>query len=89
MLIKPIPLPVTTYEDFVDAFWEGVTAKTRVIFLSHITSPTALIFPVKELCRRARESGILSINDGAHAPGNIPISLEEIGADIYTSACHN
>ena len=86
---QAIPLPVTTHEDFVEAFWEGVTSKTRVIFLSHITSPTALIFPVKEICRRARESGILSIIDGAHAPGHIPINLGEIGANIYTGACHN
>ncbi len=85
---QPIPLPVTTHADFVERFWTGVTERTRVIFLSHITSPTALIFPVAEICRRARAAGILTIVDGAHAPGQVALNLGEVGADIYTGACH-
>jgi len=84
----PMPLPVSDPAAFVDAFWEGVNRHTRVIFLSHITSPTALTFPVAEICRRARQAGILSIVDGAHAPGQIELNLKEIGADVYTGACH-
>jgi isopenicillin-N epimerase len=85
---KPIPLPVTNHADFIEEFWSGITSRTKVIFISHITSPTALIFPVKEICQRARQSGILSIVDGAHSPGHIPLDLGSIGADIYTGACH-
>ena len=85
---QPIPLPVCTHDEFLAQFWEGVTDRTRLIFLSHITSPTALIFPVDEICRRARDAGILSIIDGAHAPGQIPVNLHEIDADLYTGACH-
>lgn len=84
----PIPLPVTTHADFVERLWAGVTERTRVIFLSHITSPTALIFPVAEICRRARAAGILTVVDGAHAPGQIPLNLGDLGADIYAGACH-
>ncbi len=84
----PIPLPVTTHADFVERFWAGVSERTRLIFLSHITSPTALLFPVAEICRRARAAGILTIVDGAHAPGQIPLNLRELGADIYAGACH-
>ena len=85
----PIPLPlVGNPTDFVDSFWAGVTPHTRIIFLSHITSPTAVIFPLAEICRRARQAGILTIIDGAHAPGQIPLNLGELGADIYTGACH-
>lgn len=80
--------PITTHEAFVDEFWGGVTVHTRVICLSHITSPTALIFPVAEVCRRAREAGIVTIIDGAHAPGQIDLDLEAIGADFYTGNCH-
>jgi isopenicillin-N epimerase len=85
---QPITTPVTTSGDFVESFWHGVSARTRVIFISHISSPTALIFPVKEICRRARESGILCIVDGAHAPGQIPLDLEDLGADIYCGNLH-
>jgi isopenicillin-N epimerase len=88
MVYRPIPLPVTTHEEFVQRFWSGVNERTRVISLSHLTSPTALIFPVKEICRRARERGILTVIDGAHAPGQLPLNLHELGCDFYTGACH-
>jgi isopenicillin-N epimerase len=84
----PISIPVTTKEDFVDNIWSGVTEKTKVIFLSHITSPTALTFPVKEVCKMARLAGILSIVDGAHVSGHIDLDVSEIGADIYVGVCH-
>src|SRR5215211_3897523 len=83
-----IPLPVTSHADIVESFWSAVTPRTKIIFLSHITSPTALIFPVKEICTRAREAGILTVIDGAHAPGHIPVDLKAIGADIYSGNCH-
>ena len=65
----PIPVPVSTAADFVDRVWSAVTPRTKVLFLDHLTSATALVFPVAELCRRARAAGIVSIVDGAHVPG--------------------
>jgi isopenicillin-N epimerase len=85
---QPISLPLASTEGFIDQLWRGVTAYTKVIFLSHITSPTAIIFPVAEVCRRARGQGILTVVDGAHAPGQLPLDLEEIGADTYTGNLH-
>ena len=85
---QPIPLPVTTAGDFVDDLWAGVTERTTAIFLSHVTSATALILPVAEVCRRARESGILTIVDGAHAPGQLPLDLAALGVDVYAGNCH-
>jgi isopenicillin-N epimerase len=84
----PIPLPIEDPAQCVETFWAGVNQHTRVVFISHLTSPTALIFPVAEICRRAREAGLLTIIDGAHAPGQIPLNLNELGADVYTGACH-
>jgi isopenicillin-N epimerase len=84
----PMPLPMTGHEAFADRLWGAVTPRTRVVFLSHITSPTALAFPAAEICRRARVAGILSIVDGAHAPGQLELDLTALGADVYTGACH-
>lgn len=85
---QPIRMPVTTVEAFMEDLWRGVTPNTRVIFISHITSPTALIFPVADVCRRARAQGILTIIDGAHVPGHIPLDLDELGADYYSGNLH-
>jgi isopenicillin-N epimerase len=85
---QAIPLPFTTQLDFVETFWAGVTSRTRVIFLSHIAAFIAVILPIQEICQRARQAGILTIIDGAHAPGQIPLNLAEINADFYIGACH-
>ncbi len=85
---RQMPLPLTTPDDFVEYFWGGVTERTRVIYISHITSPTALIFPIDEICRRARAAGIITVIDGAHAPGHVPLNLRALNADFYTGNCH-
>jgi isopenicillin-N epimerase len=85
---QPIPVPLRSEDEIVEQFWRGVTAKTKVIYLSHITSPTALILPVEKICARARQHGILSIIDAAHSPGQIPLDLKRLDADIVFGNCH-
>jgi isopenicillin-N epimerase len=85
---QPIPLPVQAENEIVEQFWRGITPHTRVIYLSHITSSTALRLPVEEICRRARQAGILSIVDAAHSPGQIPVNLQKLGADVVFGNCH-
>jgi isopenicillin-N epimerase len=85
---QPINLPITSKEQILSDFWKGLTPKTKVIFLGQITSATALILPVKEICEIAKEKGLLTIIDGAHVPGHIPLNLQDMKADIYTGACH-
>ncbi len=85
---RAVPVPVESAEAATEAIWGGVTERTRVLFLSHVSSKTAIRFPVAELCRRARASGITTIVDGAHAPGQVPVDLAEIGADFYVGNCH-
>ena len=83
-----ISLPVQSKEQFVEEFFKGLSAKTKLVFLSHITSTTALRLPVEEICAIAKQKGIMTYVDGAHAPGQIPVDMQTLGADIYTGACH-
>ena len=83
-----VRLPYQGDACFVADLFADATANTRAIVVSHITSPTSLIFPVGQVCRRARENGILTIIDGAHAPGQLPIDLADIGADMYSGNFH-
>ena len=85
---QKVPLPVTSKDMFIDNFWRGVSKKTKVIFISQITSPTAIIFPVKEIVDLAKNKGILTIIDGAHVPGHIDLNIHSLGCDFFTGAIH-
>jgi isopenicillin-N epimerase len=83
-----VPLPMVSDGPFTDAVLSGMTDRTRVLFLSHITSATALIFPIQAAVTEARKRGIWTVIDGAHTPGHIPLDLDSLGADFYAGNCH-
>jgi isopenicillin-N epimerase len=83
-----LPCPATSSQDIVARFEAAVSPRTRVLFFSHVTSPTGLVLPAESLCALAARHGIVSIVDGAHAPGMLRLDLEEIGADYYAGNCH-
>lgn len=88
IVVVNIPMPLETEAQFTDAVIAGMTDRTRVLFLSHITSATALVFPIERAIEEARRRGILSVIDGAHAPGHIRLALDTLGADFYAGNCH-
>lgn len=85
---QPVAFPAASDAAVVEEIWRGVTPRTKVLFVSHITSSTALRLPVEDLCARARAAGILTAIDGAHAPGQIALDLRALDADFYAGNCH-
>ncbi len=83
-----ITLPITNKDNFLSNLLAGVTHRTKLIFISHITSSTALRLPVEEICAFGKENGIPVFVDGAHVPGQIPLDLTTLNVDYYTGACH-
>jgi isopenicillin-N epimerase len=83
-----LPQPLESKDQIVDAIFSSVTERTRLIVISHVTSPTAIVFPAEEICTRARAAGIRTCVDGPHALAMRPLNLEMLGCDYYCVSCH-
>lgn len=85
---QSISLPIVSKEQIIEEFWKGYNSNTKVVFLNQMSSSTALIFPVKEICDKAQELGLITIVDGAHVPGHIDLNLTDLNPDFYTGTLH-
>jgi isopenicillin-N epimerase len=83
-----LPRPFETAEAVVDAVANAVTPQTKLVIVSHITSPTAVLLPVADICRAVRKLGALVCVDGPHAPAQVPLALDEIDCDFYCASLH-
>jgi isopenicillin-N epimerase len=90
LTVRTFPLPVMAESpaEIVEAARAAFTHRTRLFFFSHVLSPTGMVLPAAALCRAARERGILTVIDGAHAPAMVPVNLAAIGCDFYGGNCH-
>jgi isopenicillin-N epimerase len=87
-VVCKLPQPIESVEQVVEALQNAITPRTRLLVVSHVTSPTAVILPVAEICARARELGLAVCIDGPHAPAAVPIEIDLLGCDFYTASCH-
>jgi isopenicillin-N epimerase len=90
LTLRTFPLPVTpeSPEEIVDALRAALSEQTRLLFFSHVLSPTGMVLPARALCEEARRRGVITVIDGAHAPAMIPLDLKSLGCDFYGGNCH-
>lgn len=90
LTLRTFPLPVVPGDpcEIVEACRAALSPRTRLLFFSHVLSPTGMVLPARELCALARQHGVLTVVDGAHAPAMIPLHLNDIAADFYGANCH-
>jgi selenocysteine lyase/cysteine desulfurase len=82
------PLPPPSLDDLAERFERAITPRTRVILVCHMTNLTGQVFPVRRICRMARERGIEAIVDGAHAFAHFPFAHADLDCDYYGTSLH-
>lgn len=90
MPIRTMQLPIAVKEpgEVAEAVIRAMGPKTKLLLISHILYTMGMVLPLEPICKAARERGILTVVDGAHGPGMIPLRLDELGADFYATNLH-
>jgi len=83
-----LPKPPKSKQQILDLLEQARTERTRVVLISHISTATGLLMPVREICAWARQHGVLSLVDGAHGVGMLQVNMKELGCDFYVSSLH-
>jgi isopenicillin-N epimerase len=83
-----VPFPIAHAHEVTDAIARAITPRTAFAVIDHITSPTGVVFPIEQIIALFKERGIPVLIDGAHAPGQIDLDLDTLGADYYIGNCH-
>lgn len=83
-----LPLMPKSPDEIVDAVAAAITPKTKLLFFCHVYAATGMVVPAKDICALARKHNIISVVDGAHAPGTIPLSIDDIDCDFYAGNGH-
>jgi isopenicillin-N epimerase len=88
VIVADLPLTIATPERIIEIVLEKVSSKTKLALLDHVTSQTGLVFPIQQLVKELNNKGVDTLVDGAHAPGMLPLNLQELNAAYYTGNCH-
>jgi len=84
----PLELPVAGPDTVLDAVSTALRPGLRLAVLDHITSPSALLLPIRDMITLCHDAGLRVLVDGAHAPGMVDLDVAALGADWYAGNCH-
>lgn len=88
VVVAEVPFPIESPQQVVEAVLQKLSPRTRLALIDHIVSQTGLVFPINQLVQEFSQRGVETLVDGAHAPGMLPLNLQDLGATYYTGNCH-
>jgi isopenicillin-N epimerase len=86
--VAAVAFPMDSTARLVEGYCAAITERTRLAIIDHVFSPLAVVTPVEPIVQHCRRLGVAVLVDGAHGPGMLPLSMDDIGADWYVGNCH-